>query len=204
MEAEIQEHGHYILEYGSHCDYDKYLNECRRSTVFGYYLARTRFYHKDHLIDSIMLKAMSSISMYQGDIHSYSALQIATKGKHIIQVNTNPNHSEVFLEEIEAYHLSLFDLSVLQRILTFELQYLDSREGSSYELVKYSNPSDIVLYHCHASDYISPSETIDGNCFNSNCDTYGSLYHSKAQRAYIFWLEDSREYVVIYHSYWCM
>lgn len=200
----MHEHGQYILEYGTRCDYQKYLNECRRSTVVGYYLARTRFFHQDHLMDSIFLKAMSRNSLYQGAIESYSALQNATKGKHIIQVNTNPNPSEVFLEEMEAYHLSLFDLSVLQRILTFEEQYFNRADGSSYKLVKYSNPSDIVLYHCNASDYISPSETIDGNCFDSNCDTYGSLYHSKAQRAYIFWLEDSREYVVIYHSFWCM
>lgn len=198
----MHDHGHYILEYGTRQHYEKYKNECGRSEVLGSYLARKSLFHTDHLIDSIILKALSNCSIYAGSTNIYTALRTKTKEKHKIQVNTSTTMgSEVSYKDIEAYHLSLFDLYVLERILAFEEQYRDKSEGSYY-LIRYSDASEILLNHCYSSDYIGASTTIVGNRFDSNCDTYGTIFGSPAQEAHIFWLADSREYAVVYHSYW--
>lgn len=205
LEEELEymhDHGHYILEYGTRQHYEKYKNECRRSEVLGSYLARRGLFHTDHLIDSIVLKTLSNCSIYEGSTNMYTALRTKTKEKHKIQVNTSTAiGSEVCYKDIEAYHLSLFDLYVLERMLAFEELYRDKSEGS-YELIRYTGASEILFNHCNSSEYIGVSTTIVGNRFDSNCDTYGTVYGYPAQEAYIFWLADTREYAVVYHSYW--
>ena len=197
------DHSFYIRDHISPADAEKFNADYMRSEILGVYMAERGYYHMDHLIESIVLKAIAKDSIFRENVSLFSALDNSKRGRHTIQINTSAYDDHTLLQDIDAYHLSFTDYQVFKRILTMEQRY-GSKEEGEYELVVYSEAKDITLRHCDAGEYIGSNESISGNCYSEDCDTYGSTYDSKAQKAFLFWIEDTNDYVVVYFSYWCM
>ncbi|WP_103109503.1 hypothetical protein [Brevibacillus reuszeri] len=192
----------FIKDHVSISDAKKFDADYMRSEILGVYMAERGYYHMDHLIDSIVLKAIAKDSIFRENVSLFSALKNSKRGRHTIQINISAYDDHTFLQDIDAYHLSFTDYQVFKRILTMEKRYGSKEEGEEYELVVYSEAKEITSRHCYAGENIGSYESISGNCYSEDCDTYGSTYGSKAQKAFLFWIEYTNEYVVVYFSYW--
>lgn len=203
-EDNLHYHAHYLSDISSDAS-EKFLEDWKRSPILALYMVENNYLHFEHMMECIILEAESKRTRYENNMKLDYALEDNSCGEHTIEINTSPyNNEDIYLENIQAYHISSNDLSLIKRFLKMEQKYGDKSEGSEYELKVYSNTKDIQLYHCYASPYISSNECIKGNRYSENCDTMGSQIGAKSQNNYIFYNTDSKEYVVIYHSYWCM
>lgn len=189
---------YYLGENVSETDRNLFMEDYLRSPILALYLVEHKYFHRKHMIDSIVLEALAKGTMYKGNEKLNKALDIHTNGSHVIQITIYGFETK---DNIEAYHVNSSEWSLLNQFTQMEKRYGDKFEGSEYEIKTFTNAEDIELKHCSAGAFISSNENVYGNCYSEDCDTYGT---SKAQNAYIYWITDQEKYGVIYHSYWCM
>jgi hypothetical protein len=71
-------------------------------------------------------------------------------------------------------------------------------------LMRVEELDDLHLPYCSPWGEISSTESIRGNCYNSNADVNGSLMGAKAYSVYFFYIEDLDRYGVIINDYYEM
>ncbi|MGG1021126.1 hypothetical protein ABE151_17365 [Bacillus paralicheniformis] len=64
--------------------------------------------------------------------------------------------------------------------------------------------NEMTIPVADAGEYISSKETIFGNCYNSNTDTYGTMMGNKAYNLYFLYIKDISEYIVVQQSYYVL
>lgn len=106
---------------------------------------------------------------------------------------------EAITQKFEAYHIDAETWELLQ------LYIEDSKgndEGYTYKCVLEPEISEIESPYCDC-EYVSSTDTVQGNYINSNCDTWGTEYGSKAKGLYAFYISDFKKFAIVYESYWC-
>lgn len=192
-----------------------FWEDYNRSPILALYLANNDYHNRQHMIESIVQEAISNSekkeflkdTMYDLKTNFYTAARINKNGSHTIKVNTSAYEEFTMFEDIEAYHITSKEWSLLNQYLQDEITYLEEDENpedSQYNVKTFSNVNDIYIENCYAGETIGANSKIEGNRFTEDCDTYGSTYGAKAQEAFIFWITEQNEYAVIYHEYWCM
>ncbi len=58
--------------------------------------------------------------------------------------------------------------------------------------------------YCDTGYEISDWFTVKDNCIDSNCDTYGTIYNTKAESLYLMYAEDTQKLVAVKVRYWCL
>jgi hypothetical protein len=61
--------------------------------------------------------------------------------------------------------------------------------------------NEMTIPTAYAGEYISSSETIAGNKYNSNTDTYGSMMGNCAYNLYFLYVEGIEKYIVVTQEY---
>lgn len=160
----------------------------------------------DGFTDRILTNAVLKNTRYEEYCDSGSRwamramLQDESLGKHTVEVKDKDGYSI----KIDAYHISFEDLISFKCILKMSnAMNSEIPDAIQYEIQEFKSPNDIVLAECY-HEYISLKKTVKRNRYDSNLDTYGTQMGMLATRCYFFYNVDSKKYIIIDGSYWCM
>lgn len=108
--------------------------------------------------------------------------------------------------ELESYDLKAY---------VTDSESIDIMKEYAEDAKKYGNPEGFTFKFtidpdfskikapCCYLEHISDSFTIKGNCIDSNCDTYGTIYGVKAEFLYLLFVEDLNKLAIAQVRYWC-
>ena len=124
-----------------------------------------------------------------------------SQGYHLVRLFTEYGTSET----LQANHVTFSDWRMLQRVAEIaEGHSIWSEEGWNFSFHLTELTVDLTLPECDAGPYIGTDDSVDGNMYDSNADTWASQIGNKAQRLYLFYLTELKKYGVVYASYWKM
>jgi len=101
-------------------------------------------------------------------------------------------------EKFEAYHMDSETWEILKLYIE---NSKGNQEGYRYECVLDPEISEINYPYCDC-EYVSSTDTVEGNHIDSNCDTWGTSYGSRAKGLYALFISDLKKFAVVYESYW--
>jgi hypothetical protein len=86
---------------------------------------------------------------------------------------------------------------------------LDNAEGTDLEIGSFNYEeyktieelNEMTIPVAYAGEYISSTEKITGNQYNSNTDTYGSMMGNCAYNLYFLYVEGLKKFVVVTQEY---
>ncbi|RJG21318.1 hypothetical protein [Paenibacillus thiaminolyticus] len=201
----LHEYAEFLSDYGYGAEFE-FIRDWERSPVLAEYIARNNYFSRDDMIRNIVKSALFKDTIYKAPYTLSNMLKENSGGQHSITVTLSPYediHHEV---QIEAYHISAHEWFLIGKAIKEEIvkEEDENYEDTIYTTRLFKEPKDIEFNYCIPNDYISSTTTIHGNCLNDDCDTYGTIYNTRAQSAFVFYIVDQKEYAVVYLSYWCL
>ncbi|RRJ54748.1 hypothetical protein EHV15_34710 [Paenibacillus oralis] len=108
--------------------------------------------------------------------------------------------------EIDAYHISSSDFEVLKRVL--EIADVEANDPEEFEYARFEfeiiqNADDVAFQECYHPHY-SSYNTVKGNMYDDNIDTYGTCLRIMAVRSYLLYNTDTNEFILTDGRYWCL
>lgn len=170
-----------------------YMDECIDSPLLALHNAQNNCWHKEHMIDKMIINALKKGTIYQNEKYLLNCLRYSSHGKRTVTINDKGH-----VRNISANNITSIEWHILMEMMKMEIRYADQ----NYYAELFNHSADVQLNHCEASEFISSNTSIQGNCFSEDADVYGTIYNSPAQKAYFFWIEGLNQLGVIYYSYW--
>ncbi|EJW14321.1 hypothetical protein M5X00_23240 [Paenibacillus alvei] len=134
-------------------------------------------------------------------------LSDAARGKKIVTVGYHSEINELADTrkfEIDAYSITSVDLLVLKEVFeAAQREAVSLDEDFDYEFEIIQQGEEIRFNECY-DPYISSRNTVKGNMYDSNIDTYGAINGVKAIRSYLLYKTDTNEFIQVNGRYWCM
>lgn len=155
-----------------------------------------------------MLRTFNSNNYFHNTYgYVYDNLRTNVEGSTSLKLEPfmDVNDDETFSRgqfEIEAHHINFVDWVCLRTAMDraeFEDCEIGSFDFSEYRTIEELN--EIYIPTSYAGEYISSSETINGNHYNSNCDTYASMMGNPAYNLFFLYVVDLEKYVVVTQRY---
>lgn len=129
-----------------------------------------------------------------------SALNNKKRGEVETTVSLLNDEGEQETYTVKAYVTDSETLKILDEYI------LDSHgnpEGYTFEIIIDPDFSKIKVPNCYC-EYVSDTFSVEGNCIDSNCDTWGTSYRQKAESLYFFYVEDLQKQAVVKVRYWVL
>lgn len=153
------------------------------------YYEYDRFYFLDNEEEcslDIVLHALSDKSQGEKDIEI----------KLLNKIETKYEKKEIYENfKLKAYYMDSEQLEII-KLYSEKAHY----EGFTFKFVE-----DLTTLHkpeCYL-DFISDTFTVEGNCIDSNCDTYATSYRVNAERLYMLYISDLDKLIGVECTYEC-
>lgn len=159
-------------------------------------------YSLNQLRDCIIQKQEED---HKGDMATLTILRFL-RNKSMGEINQDITLNREKLEP-NTYHLKAYvtDLETLEIIKEYANdvdEYGDS-EGYDFKITIDPDFTKIYVPNCDCGEYeIGDTFTVEGNCIDSNCDTWGTSCGAKAQSLYLFYVKDIDKLAIVQVSYW--
>lgn len=176
--------------------YDDYNPYEIYENMFNEIVQGTRYekYARDHMTSSRALDQVLTD-------HTHGKISVQAIGFWVHQLYEEEDR---YFFEIDAYHITSKELEVLKKIVKCaedEDKAMKELDRIQFSFSVYQKGDPILLDQCYHPTISGPT-TIDGNMYDDNIDTYGTMLNIPAIRCYLFYNVDTNEVVVADGTYY--